>query len=345
LFRATGNVIKFKGFLSVYEIIEDKEDKKPGEEDEEETTEKNSLLPAMSMGQKLVLLELLSEQHFTQPPPRFNDASLVKALEENNIGRPSTYAAIISTILDRNYVERLEKRFKPTELGVLVNGILVKTFPDIFSIEFTAKMEEELDKVEEGTMEWQTVIKEFYAPFSVDLEKAGGIMGDIKKDRDGDTAETCEKCGKPMVVKWGPRGKFIACTGYPECKNTKSINGAGETKEQETTTELCPKCGAKMLVKYGRFGKFIACEKYPECKGTKSIGIGVKCPKKDCGGDVVSRFGKKGPFFGCSKYPACDFITRYKPVNKPCPKCAYPISTEWKGKLKCINPECKHEEE
>ncbi|MEI7904065.1 MAG: type I DNA topoisomerase [Candidatus Firestonebacteria bacterium] len=341
LFRATGNVIKFKGFLSVYEIIEDEKEKKPGEEEEESAEEKNTTLPKLTEGQKLLLVALIPEQHFTQPPPRYNDASLVKALEENNIGRPSTYAAIISTILDRNYVERLEKRFKPTDLGILVNDILVKTFPDIFNIEFTAKMEEELDKVEEGTLTWQAVVKEFYVLFGADLEKAAPLMESMKKDINSGTDEICEKCQKPMVIKWGSRGKFIACSGYPECKNTKSIPGEGGP-EPEPTNIACDKCGAKMITKFSRFGKFLACEKYPECKNTKSIGIGIKCPK--CGGDVVSRRGKKGSFYGCSNYPKCDFITNAKPVARACTKCGYPVTVVVKGNIKCLNAECKHEE-
>ncbi len=339
LFRATGNVIKFKGFLSVYDITEDKDEKKEGEEDETDS-DKNPVLPKLSEGQKLILVKLIPDQHFTQPPPRFNDASLVKALEENNIGRPSTYAAIISTILDRNYIERLDKRFKPTELGFLVCDILVKNFPNILNVEFTAGMEEELDTVEEGTSTWQKVVMDFYKPFSESLSKAALTLGEMKKEADPN-AEKCEKCGKPMAVKFGFRGKFLACTGYPECKSTKSIGG--EAEETAPTGVVCEKCGANMILKFGRFGKFLACEKYPECKSTKSIGIGIKCPK--CGGDVVSRRGKKGSFYGCGNYPKCDFITNAKPVAKACTKCGYPVTSLVKGKIKCLNAECKHEEE
>ena len=340
LFRATGNVIKFKGFLSVYDITEDKDEKKEGEEDEAEA-DKNAVLPKLSEGQLLILVKLIPEQHFTQPPPRFNDASLVKALEENNIGRPSTYAAIISTILDRNYIERLDKRFKPTELGFLVCDILVKNFPNILNVEFTAGMEEELDTVEEGTNTWQKVVADFYKPFSESLAKAALTLGEMKKEADPN-AEKCEKCGKPMAVKFGFRGKFLACTGYPECKSTKSIGGEA-AEDTAPTGVVCEKCGANMILKFGRFGKFLACEKYPECKSTKSIGIGIKCPK--CGGDVVSRRGKKGSFYGCGNYPKCDFITNAKPVAKACTKCGYPVTTLVKGKIKCLNAECKHEEE
>jgi len=327
LFKTSGEVIKFKGFLSVYQITE--------EENKEET------LPVLELGEKLILLKLVPEQHFTSPPPRYNDASLVKALEENNIGRPSTYAPIISTILERNYIKRIEKKFHPTDLGILVNSILVKTFPDIFNIKFTANMEEELDKIEEGTLTWKKVIEEFYKPFSEDLKKASNIMSDMKKNVDEETTEVCEKCGKKMVIKWGPSGKFLACSGFPECKNTKSLN---DDTEKEVTNEICDKCGSKMVVKFSRFGKFLACEKYPECKNTKSISIGIKCPKEGCNGNIVLRRGKRGVFYGCSNYPQCNFLTRYKPVEKVCPKCKYPIMVFVKNKFICINPECKYEE-
>ncbi|MFH1825385.1 MAG: type I DNA topoisomerase [Candidatus Firestonebacteria bacterium] len=332
LFKASGTIIKFNGFLSVYQISE-----------EEAKVDKEGILPILKLGEKLILLKLVPEQHFTLPPPRYNDATLVKALEENNIGRPSTYSPIISTILERNYVERIEKKFQPTELGVLVNSILVKTFPDIFSIKFTAEMEEELDKVEEGNMTWQKVIEDFYKPFNEDLKKAPDIMIDMKKTIDeASVVQVCEKCGKKMAIKWSRAGKFLACSGFPECKNTKSLGG--DTAVKEETNEICEKCGSKMIIKFGRFGKFIACEKYPECKTTKSIGIGIKCPKEGCNGDIVFRKGKRGAFYGCGNYPKCAFITRYKPSAKVCPKCKYPVMVFAKDKFVCINPECKYEE-
>jgi DNA topoisomerase-1 len=344
-FRTSGTTVKSQGFLAVYgvEPEEDKENKEEKDE-KEEKEEKEQLikLPVLEIGEKLSLIKLSPEQHFTQPPPRYNDASLVKALEENNIGRPSTYAPIISTILGRNYVERIERKFKPTELGILVNDVLMKSFSNILNIEFTANMEEELDKIEEGTVKWQEVIDAFYKPFSVDLEKASSIMGDIKKDINGQTNEVCEKCGKPMSIKWGARGKFLACSGFPECRFTKSMDGSSD--EPEISTEVCAKCGSKMIVKFSRFGRFLACEKYPECKTTKSIGIGIKCPKKDCGGDVIFRTSKRGTFYGCSNYPNCDFISRTKPVVRQCLKCGYALMTQLKDKFRCLNSECKHEE-
>jgi len=402
-FRASGTVIKFKGFLGVYSFEEDEEKEEKSEagaDGEEKEAPKEKILPKLSEQEKLELLELTGNQHFTEPPARYNDASLVKALEENNIGRPSTYSPIISTLLDRNYVERLEKRFKPTELGELVDDILIKTFPDILNIEFTANMEGELDKVEDGEIDWVSVIKEFYGPFSEDLLKASNIMGGMKKDRDGETGQICDAlykknaegilerivdttrlteeekkelipCGRNMVVKWGARGRFLACTGFPICKNTKSIDG--EEQKEEITNMMCEArylktdaglvrvtkkapvpegqegnvidCGGRMVTKFSRFGKFMACEKYPECKNTKSIGIGIKCPKPDCGGDVIMRKGKKGTFFGCSNYPDCDFISNLKPIDRKCPKCGYAVMAKFKDNFRCLNKECKHEEE
>lgn len=406
-FRASGTVIKFKGFLGVY-TIDDEDDKEEKISEsvsgEEKETSKEKVLPKLSEKEKLDLLDLSGNQHFTEPPARYNDASLVKALEENNIGRPSTYSPIISTLLDRNYVERFEKRFKPTELGELVDDILIKTFPDILNIEFTASMEEKLDKVEDGESDWISVIREFYGPFSADLMKASSIMGDMKKDRDGETGKMCDavyrkdsdgimtrvseadaailseeeknqliSCGKPMVVKWGANGRFLACSGFPECKNTKSMDGQEDQQKDELADTPCDaiylktdtglvrvnkanpvppgqeanviKCDGKIVVKFGRFGKFYACEKYPLCKNTKSIGIGIKCPKTDCGGDVVMRRGKKGAFYGCSKYPDCDFICNLKPVERKCSKCGFSVMAKFKDKFRCLNKECKHEEE
>lgn len=333
LFKATGVVTKFKGFLSVYQIVE--------EEKEERKENEDGTLPVLKVGEKLTLLKLVPEQHFTQPPFYYNDASLVKALEENDIGRPSTYAPIISTLLGRNYIERIEKKFQPTELGILINSILIKTFPDILNIKFTAEMEEELDKVEEGNIIWQKVIKDFYKPFNEDLQKASNVMSNMKKDIDEENQIDCEKCGKKMVVKWGSSGKFLACSGFPECKNTKSLD---KDNIKEITNEICDKCGSSMIIKFSKFGKFLACEKYPECKSTKSISIGVKCPKDGCNGNIVFRKGKRGAFYGCSNYPKCNFITRYKPVAKVCLKCNYPVMAFVRDKFICINPECKYEE-
>jgi DNA topoisomerase-1 len=329
LFRTSGGVIKFDGFLKVL---------KEGAAEEGE-----AVLPALEEGARLDLKELKPAQHFTQPPPRYSEASLVKALEEKGIGRPSTYAAILSTIQDRKYVEKETGRLKPTDLGVLVNDLLVERFPDLMDVSFTARMEDDLDLVESGDMEREEVIKEFYEPFSAELEEAMKIMGKVRP-QDVPTELKCERCGLPMVKRWGKNGWFLACTGYPECKYTCPVD---EPKCAETN-EVCEKCGSPMIIKSGRFGKFLACSNYPACKNTKAISLGIKCPQD--GGDVVERRSKKGKlFYTCSNYPNCKFISWYKPVNRACPLCGGTYLLEKKGRegtvIFCPNKSCAYKEE
>jgi len=332
LFRATGVVVKAPGFMAVY--MDTKEEDEAPAEDEAETG-----LPAgLEVGQTLDLIEVKPAQHFTQPPPRYSDASLVKALEEEGIGRPSTYAPIISTILDRGYVERRESRFHPTELGTLVNELLVKHFQDVINVQFTAQMEAQLDEVAEGKIGWVEALRTFHTPFAADLELAKVDMRNVKAEMETVTDLVCEKCGKPMIVRWGRHGKFLACSGYPECKNAKSFDtdAAGKitVKVPEVTDEKCDKCGSPMLIKSGRFGKFMACERYPECKTTRSIPLDFTCPKPECGGKLVMRRSRKGRvFYGCNKYPTCTFVTWNAPVKEPCPKCGSPFLTERKLKM------------
>lgn len=321
-FRATGQVMKFAGFIAVYMEGIDEEQAK----DEEE----NPTLPELSEGEKLDLLGLDPNQHFTQPPPRFTEASLVKELEERGIGRPSTYAAILSTIQDKEYAKKNEGRFWPTDLGKLVNDLLVGSFPEIMDIGFTAQMEEELDDIEEGKRTWVATLKNFYGPFEKALKNAATQMRDVKRQQVA-TEYVCEKCGSPMVIKWGRHGEFLACSKYPECKTTREFkrteDGEIEIEKQKTTDEKCEKCGSPMVVKRGRFGEFLACSRYPECKTTKSISIGVNCP--ECGGGLVARRSGKGKtFYGCSKYPKCKFAMWSKPLLGPCPKCGYSILME-----------------
>ncbi|MEK6744729.1 MAG: type I DNA topoisomerase [Nitrospirota bacterium] len=344
-FRASGSVVKFPGFMAIY-MEEKSEDQAPSEEDNGE-----AVLPPLNEGDLLSLLKLDPKQHFTQPPPRFSEALLVKTLEEKGIGRPSTYAAIISTIQDRDYVNKLENKFHPTELGVLVNGLLVTHFPDILNVTFTARMEEELDKIEEGTMKWADAVKDFYDPFSKDLAAAMATMKDFNADQPP-TDIACDKCGKPMIVKWGRNGQFLACSGYPDCKNAKPFvrteNGGVEAAPEETTNELCPKCGSGMVIKRGKFGKFLACSRYPECKHTQGMSTGVLCP--DDGGMLVerrSRFGKM--FYSCANYPDCKFAVWDKPVTRPCPQCGAPFLTEKFSKktgayIACYKKECGYKE-
>lgn len=334
LLRATGQVMKFAGFMAVY--LEGVDDEAEKDEDE------NPTLPELAEGEKLKLHKLAPNQHFTQPPPRFTEASLVKELEEQGIGRPSTYASIMSTIQDKDYVEKKEKKFHPTQLGEVVNELLVKNFPEILDVKFTAQMEEELDDVEEGKLKWDAALKDFYGPFAKTLSRAEKEMENLKAQAI-ETDVPCEKCGKKMVIKWGRHGEFLACSAYPECKSAREFS-RGENNEvvlkaQETTDEKCEKCGAGMLVKRGRFGKFLACSRYPECKSTKAIGIGIKCP--DCGGDVVARSSRKGrSFYGCSKYPDCKFVSWNKPVSEKCPKCGSSYLVEKYTKAAGVSIEC-----
>jgi DNA topoisomerase-1 len=392
LFRATGSVIKFNGFLAVYEEGKDEKD--------EEDDEASRKLPLVEQGEHLTLNDLSPEQHFTEPPPRFTEATLVKALEEKGIGRPSTYASIMTVIQEREYVERKEGRFFPTELGIIVNDLLVESFHDLFNVEYTAHMEEELDEIEEGKMRWTDTLAEFYEKFTKDLESAKHHMRDVKRqeiitdekcencgspmakkfgrygtflactnypdckttrdipkplDEVGKEAhadageETCDNCGRPMVMKRGRFGQFLACTGYPDCKTTRKIQKGGKIAAPDVALEeLCPNCSKHMVVKQGRFGPFTACSNYPECKYIKQETTGVTCPED--GGDVVVKKGKGGRiFYGCSNYPKCKFALWDKPVLQPCPVCGARFVVEKVGKdgtrsLQCRTEGCKFKE-
>ena len=314
LFRANGRIQKFDGFLKVYEESSD-EDKKTSPEDEIVS------LPPLSDGESLRLIELDPLQHFTEPPPRFTEAGLVKALEEKGIGRPSTYAAILTTIQDREYALKKKAKFRPTELGTVVTDQLVKHFADIFDVEYTARMEEELDAVEDGTSTWIETLDGFYTKFAKDLTEATVNMENIKR-QELPTDEVCEKCGKPMVIKWGQFGSFMACTGYPECSNTKEIKVDDDEEDGEKTEEEeiepCENCGKPMALKRGRFGQFLACTGYPDCKTTRKIGPGENKPKvpdiptdevcPECKSNLVIKEGRFGQFTACSSYPKCKYI-------------------------------------
>ena len=334
-FRATGSTMKFDGFLRVY--AEGKDDAGKIEDEEKQP------LPPLSEAQMLKLLALTPKQHFTEPPPRFTEATLVKALEEKGIGRPSTYAAIIATIQDRQYVELAEKRFRPTELGTTVNDLLVKHFPNILDIAFTAGMETQLDAVAEGKEDWVKMMRRWYDPFAESVTKAGAEMENLKVPP-REAGQDCPTCGKPMVIRSSRYGEFISCSDYPKCKTI--VRPEAEKSEGE-----CPKCGKPMVERAGRFGKFIACTDYPECKTTKQVAaakIDVPCPK--CGGEVVQKRSKKGAtFFGCANYPGCDFVAWGKPVGRPCPKCQSPlVENTFRGGrvsgIKCNNAECDYKE-
>ncbi len=343
LFRATGTVTKFPGFTAVYVEAQDNGTaKSPGvssksQESDEETAagseEEAGTLPLLQEGERLELVALEPKQHFTQPPPRYNEALLIKELEEQGIGRPSTYHTIISTIQDRKYVEKVEGRFKPTELGEIVNELLVTHFPDVLNVEFTARMEQELDEIEEGDKKWVDTVRDFYEPFNKRLEKATHEMRDIKRE-ETPTDIVCDRCGLPMVIRWGKNGRFLACTGYPDCRNTKEFvaDESGDisvVQKQNTVSDLCERCGSTMVIKSGRFGRFVACSKYPECKYTKALSTGVKCPQPGCGGNLAEKRTKKGKvFFACSRYPQCNYALWNRPLPRPCPECKAPFLVE-----------------
>ncbi len=351
---ASGSVVKFQGFTRVYMEEEEESAKSLSKAGVSEVQEAETVLPQLAEGERLTLRGIEPKQHFTQPPPRFSEASLIKELEERGIGRPSTYAGIVSTIIDRKYVEKNEGRLGPTELGKVVNDLLISHFPQVVDVDFTAKMEAELDEIEEGEKRWTETIEEFYQPFKKDLDKAHVEMREVKRE-EIPTDIDCEKCGRKMVIKWGRHGRFLACPGYPECKNTKEFTQDPSGKvsvsnEANGTDEKCPKCGAEMIVKTGRFGKFLACSKYPECKTTKPISLGVKCPRPDCGGDLTSRRSKRGkPFYGCSKYPECTFALWDRPVPKACPQCGAKFLIDRRrknetGALVCASEGCGYRE-
>jgi DNA topoisomerase-1 len=327
-FRVTGSVLKFDGFLRVYE-----ESKEGKDEEDEELKHK---LPALEAGQKLTLKELKPEQHFTEPPPRYNEASLVKELEERGIGRPSTYSAILSTIQERQYVQKLGGKFSPTEIGLVVTDLLVENFRDIFDIAYTAGLEEKLDEIEEGKEKWTDTLADFYKKFTKDLKYAEKHMENIKR-MEKPTDEKCEKCGAPLVIKWGRHGSFYACSTYDKedpntCTFTKenpiNLPDLDSADVQETTQEeYCENCGRVMVLKRGRFGQFMACTGYPDCKTTRRLDQGKKvpdipldepCPK--CGRNMMIRHGRYGEFTACSGYPECKYV-KQNYIGVKCPEC------------------------
>ncbi|HEX9760143.1 MAG TPA: type I DNA topoisomerase [Candidatus Acidoferrales bacterium] len=324
-FRATGSVLKFNGFLAAYQIDREELDK------DDQSDEESRALPQVREGQTLGLEELRPEQHFTEPPPRYTEATLVKDLEEKGIGRPSTYATIISTIVDREYVTKDQGRFTPTMLGEKVSELLVKSFADIFDLGFTARMEEELDEIEEGKLDWRQAVGDFYKPFVEDLEKAGGEMASYKAGIP--TGKKCEKCGQgELLERISRHGFFLGCSRYPDCDFTQDleIESGSEEVESEATVEYCDNCGKEMTIKRGRFGPFLACTGYPDCKTTRRLVTGTrkarqpdelldeKCP--ECGLQLVKKHGRYGEFTGCTGYPKCKYI-RAKTLGIACPKC------------------------
>lgn len=388
LFKASGSELVFDGFTKIYRNDKSKSDAKDGDEPQ---------LPPLEQGQRVKLDKLEPAQHFTQPPPRYTEASLIKALEENGIGRPSTYAAILANISNRDYVSVEKRRFKPTELGFLVTDLLVHGFPDILNTSFTAKMENNLDQIERGEIDWLRVMKDFYKSFHKDLETAeqemkGEIQTDVRcpvchrpmaiksgkngiflactgypecknttnfsRDEEGniiveqppevsEDEKPCEKCGRPMVAKTGKFGAFLACSGYPECKNTRDINSADLDDSAQVSGAKCKVCGADMVVKRGQAGqRFLACSKYPECTHTESISTNVPCPNEGCNGMIVEKASRKGKiFYACNQYPDCRFATWDEPYDDVCPVCGTRVLSVKQNKdgtvvLKCRNKKC-----
>ncbi|HEX9502082.1 MAG TPA: type I DNA topoisomerase [Thermoanaerobaculia bacterium] len=326
--RASGEVLKFPGFLSIFQ------EEAAADDDDEEKPENEKALPAMNEGDSLLLLDLETKQNFTQPPPRFTEATLVKALEENGIGRPSTYGQILTTIQARDYTYKHDGKFHPTHLGVIVTMLLRQSFGDIIDEKYTARLEEELDEIEDGKLEWKDAMREFNEKFVVDLDRAKTEMMQVKGEGIA-TDEVCENDGAPMVIKFGRFGEFLACSNYPECKTTKEI-AKGDAAEAGDDTIICEKCGKPMALKRSRFGQFFACTGYPECKTTKDprlLKAGIpnepQPPCELCGKEMVLKSGRYGPFYSCSGYPDCRNIRKIgggtrvppTPTGVKCPQC------------------------
>jgi DNA topoisomerase-1 len=353
-FRATGQVLRFDGFLRVY--MEGRDDKTNDDDDDDEKQ-----LPPLNEGDVLQLLQITPNQHFTQPPPRFTQATLIKELEEKGIGRPSTYASIMDTILSKEYVQEDEqRRLRPTQLGMLITDLLVESFPDILNTEFTAGMEGVLDQIEDGQEDWQKAIARFYKPFSADLERAEKEMRDVKGSGEP-TGLACDVCNDgEMMIKWGRNGEFLACSKYPECRSTRNFvrNDQGKIialeKEPVLTDETCEQCSKPMQVRFGRYGKFLGCSGYPECTNVRKMGkpvtsLGVTCP--DCNeGDIQQKWSRRGKvFYSCSRYPKCTFALWDRPIPESCPRCQAPFVVEKITKRagttrRCIREECDYQE-
>ena len=329
LFKAKGEVIKFDGFLVLYPGLK-KEDR---------------ILPKAEVGEELKLIDLESKQNFTQPPPRYTEGTLVRELEARGIGRPSTYAPIISTLQDRVYVIKDKGKFVPTDLGMFVTDFLIKYFPDLMEFKFTARLEEELDRISEGELDWLTHLKSYFLLLDKDLDKAENVEG--VKGKGIPLEEVCPKCGSNLVIKEGRYGRFKACSGYPQCDYKESM----VKKEVKPLEEICPRCGSNLVLRQGKYGAFIACSNYPQCKYIKkeTEDTGIPCPKK-CGGTIIKRKTRRGKvFYGCSKFPKCDFATWDEPVKKPCPECSREFvlrKNVIKGEpyLYCSDEQCKYKE-
>ncbi|MBW2505673.1 MAG: type I DNA topoisomerase, partial [Deltaproteobacteria bacterium] len=353
MLKAQGAILRFKGFMTLY--VESEEENDDTDAKAGGANKNEPVIADVTAGEKVKVLNVEPKQNFTQPPPRYTEATLVKALEENGVGRPSTYASIISTILDKDYVMQQQRKFVPTDLGKLVNDLLVAHFPHIMDIEFTASMEENLDKVEEGKSNWVNLLQGFYGPFEKNLSAAKQDMKSVKK-QGIPTGIQCKLCDGKLVIKWGRTGEFLACENYPTCTFTQNFkkdeNGTiipVEKEEPVESGEKCEKCGRPMVYKQGRFGEFLACSGFPECKHIKAQTTGVKCPEKNCTGEIVQKVSKKGKiFFSCSRFPKCKFATWDRPVPRKCSQCGKPFLLEKKTRkgavLQCMDTDCGYSE-
>jgi len=349
LLSASGSTIRFAGFMALYTSIDD----------EFKTNKKKDELPKLTQGQELVLRALDPKQHFTMPPPRFSEASLVKELEENGIGRPSTYATILSTIRGKGYVDLIKGQFKPTELGFLVNDLLVENFPNIFDVSFTATMENHLDRIETAEANALDILTRFYEPFDRDLDTASKHMLSLK-GVGSPTEMICPECSRKLHIKVGKNGHFLACSGYPDCRYSRNYvrDEKGNVQPVEpilhqSSDQICEKCNRQMIIRQGKYGKFLSCSGYPACKNAISLETnnanlktGIKCPEAGCDGEIVQKTSKRGkPFYGCNRYPKCEFAIWDKPMTRKCPQCGADFVVQKSNKkegtfLACLKPEC-----
>lgn len=340
-FRTTDSTIKFKGFLALYDDV--------FEEEKEDTEDEFSIPEEIEIGDLLDLKELFKKQHFTNPPPRYTESSLIKQLDNLGIGRPSTYAMIVSTIINRTYCDLRERKLYATELGETVNKLLATHFADVINAKFTALMEEELDKIAEGELTYKKVLNDFYLPFNLDLEYLNKKTKEIKESLIEQTDIVCDKCGGKMLIKWGRNGRFLSCGNYPKCKNAQPLPGEQQEYNELAEGKFCIQCSAPMVVKSSKYGKFLGCSNYPDCRNIQPITLGIKCPK--CGeGEILARkaLKSKKTFYGCTRYPDCDFISNSKPRETKCEMCgsSYMLEKYSKKKgefLEC--PGCKHKVE
>ncbi|MHB8108543.1 MAG: type I DNA topoisomerase [Syntrophorhabdaceae bacterium] len=330
-FVARGITVLFDGFTRIYEEV--------GEDEEAEPT-----LPEVKKGQKSVLKDTVMEQRFTNPPPRYSEASLIRTLESKGIGRPSTYATIVSTVQERDYVTREKGRLMPTPLGRTVNKLLSEFFPTVLDVGFTAKMEVRLDEIEDGKKDWIKSLEKFNSSFEGELKSAQEQMKSLKKE-EKETDIECDKCGKKMLLRWGKSGEYLVCSGKPDCKNKKNVKIAPDgtiTIVESEARGTCPVCQGKLIEKKGRFGRFLACSNYPECKHTQAFSLGYICPMEGCQGKLVEKTSKKKKkFISCSEYPKCSFATNKEPAEGPCPACGAPTLFTFRKNSYCLRKDCE----